>query len=103
MVEISVINNLRNKEISLRRSLYDPFEKSFKGSKAQRKNAEKELKKLQKEISELVNQRRQEILDEIASIERQLSENLRGCWWEVYGIDYDTNLRQRLSDLKRSL
>lgn len=103
----SEIQNLRERENSLRKSLYDPFAKPFKGSKAQRKNAEKELRKLQEKISELETsyerERRNRIQEEIASIERRLNEDFVGFWWEVYPLNYKDELRQELASLKKSL
>lgn len=94
---------LKRREIALRKSLYDPFEKSFKGSKAQRKNAEKELRKLQEQIFKLERLRKEDVLEEIASIEKRIKEDLVGFWWEKYPLNYADDLRKRLSSLKASL
>jgi len=98
----SEIQELRNKEMALIKRL-----SNFKGSKAQRNNAKKDLKKVQEQISELEpflkKEEQDRIKEEIASIKRRLAEDFVGFWWEVYPLSYRDELLQRKAFLEKSL
>lgn len=59
--------------------------KSFKGSKAQRKNAEKELKKMKLSLAEEELQEKKDLQERLEMLRRHIEEDLVGFWWEIYG------------------
>lgn len=61
--------------------------KSFKGSKAQRKNAEKELKKMKLSLAEEELQEKKDLQERLDYLKRHIKEDLVGFWWEIYGIN----------------
>ena len=86
--------------------LHDPFEGNFKGSKAQRKNAEKRLAAMRRELSAMqaeyvldLKNKLAEVVEEIESCNRFLTEKLIGFWWELYPLDTRKEMESRISEL----
>lgn len=82
---------------------------AFKGSKSQRKNAEKELQRLQKKEAiwketqkSLRRERVEEMRQEVSSIQKELN-NLPRYWWEIYGMDYVERLRLQMKLLNKDI
>ena len=99
------IANLRFAIINLDKSLHDPFEASFRGSKAQRKNAEKRLANMRNELNSLkgefvlsLKKELANVEEDIASTKRFLDETLRTDWWEEFSIE---TIGDEVSHLRR--
>ena len=105
-MEFKVMYNMISAIEELDEVLHDPFEGNFKGSKAQRKNAEKRLAAMRRELSAMqaeyvldLKNKLAEVVEEIESCNRFLTEKLIGFWWELYPLDTRKEMESRISEL----
>ena len=92
---------------ALEEALDTRFGNHFRGSKAQRKNAEKELQKLHAEADAEKAAKKaarvRSLEDDIRAFEFILNNDYEGCWWEIPGLPAPYKVHRTLEELKKEL